>query len=155
MDDKKSKLSSAGSKFCIALVSVIVLVLLFYYSASKTYCSDQLNLIGDSFGILNALFSGLAFAGIVYTVLLQRIDLLEQQEQIENSKKEATNQHKANLKIAKLNALCSIFQHYNEIHLHSTKEAERNRAKYNIELTAAKIDELLKEFDHKLENESN
>jgi hypothetical protein len=35
---------------------------------------------GDSFGVLTALFSGLAFAGLVYTILLQRIELKETRE---------------------------------------------------------------------------
>jgi hypothetical protein len=37
---------------------------------------------GDSFGAINALFSGLAFAGIVYTIIIQRKDLSDQQEEI-------------------------------------------------------------------------
>lgn len=30
---------------------------------------------GDQFGAVNALFSGLAFAGLIYTIILQRRDL--------------------------------------------------------------------------------
>lgn len=30
---------------------------------------------GDQFGAVNALFSGLAFAGLIYTIILQRKDL--------------------------------------------------------------------------------
>lgn len=37
---------------------------------------------GDSFGAVNALFSGLAFALLIYTAMLQREDLLAQQEQL-------------------------------------------------------------------------
>lgn len=36
---------------------------------------------GDSFGTLNALFSGLAFSGVLITLLIQRKDLLEAREQ--------------------------------------------------------------------------
>ncbi len=32
---------------------------------------------GDAFGVLNALFSGLAFAGLIVTILLQRRDIVE------------------------------------------------------------------------------
>jgi hypothetical protein len=41
---------------------------------------DRAALLGDSFGILNALFSGLAFAGLIITVLLQRQELKESRE---------------------------------------------------------------------------
>lgn len=34
--------------------------------------------IGDSFGAINALFSGLAFAGVIFTILLQRADIKRQ-----------------------------------------------------------------------------
>ena len=37
---------------------------------------------GDSFGALNALFSGLAFAGIIYTIQLQRKELNYQREEL-------------------------------------------------------------------------
>jgi uncharacterized LabA/DUF88 family protein len=39
---------------------------------------------GDSFGAVNSLFSGLAFGGLIYTILLQRKELeLQRQELIE------------------------------------------------------------------------
>lgn len=37
---------------------------------------------GDAFGALNALFSGLAFSGVLVTLLLQRTDLAESREQV-------------------------------------------------------------------------
>lgn len=49
--------------------------------------------IGDSYGALNTLFSGLAFVGLIITILLQREDLKIQNEtlvlQIEEQKKQA------------------------------------------------------------------
>lgn len=44
---------------------------------------------GDLFGAVNAFFSGLAFFGVIYAVLLQREDLAIQQAQIETGKAEA------------------------------------------------------------------
>lgn len=43
---------------------------------------------GDSFGAVNALFSGLAFAGIIYTILLQRRELQLQREELELTRDE-------------------------------------------------------------------
>lgn len=45
---------------------------------------------GDAFGTLNALFSGLAFSGVLITLLLQRRDLAGSQEQ--NAKQQAESQ---------------------------------------------------------------
>ncbi|UVL17457.1 putative phage abortive infection protein [Pseudomonas sp. B21-044] len=44
---------------------------------------------GDSFGTLNALFSGLAFSGVLITMLLQRKDLLEARVQASNQQIES------------------------------------------------------------------
>ncbi len=49
---------------------------------------------GDMFGAVNALFTGLAFAGVVYTVILQRNDLKIQQDELSTSKGEALEQKK-------------------------------------------------------------
>ena len=45
---------------------------------------------GDSFGTLNALFSGLAFSGVLITLLMQRRDLSEAREQ--NSRQQTESQ---------------------------------------------------------------
>lgn len=42
---------------------------------------SERGLIGDSFGAINALFSGLAFAGVLYTIILQREELNEQHKE--------------------------------------------------------------------------
>lgn len=44
---------------------------------------------GDSFGTLNALFSGLAFSGVLITMLLQRKDLLVARAQVSNQQIES------------------------------------------------------------------
>lgn len=43
---------------------------------------------GDSFGAINSLFSGLAFGGIIYTILLQRTELKLQREELKLTRKE-------------------------------------------------------------------
>jgi hypothetical protein len=43
--------------------------------------------IGDSFGAINALFSGLAFAGVIYTIILQREELSAQSKEFKQQKK--------------------------------------------------------------------
>lgn len=46
------------------------------------------NEIGDSFGAVNALFSGLALAGIILTILMQRDELKLQRKELELTRKE-------------------------------------------------------------------
>ncbi|MEE3926389.1 putative phage abortive infection protein [Pseudomonas viridiflava] len=45
---------------------------------------------GDAFGVLNALFSGLAFSGVLITLLLQRKDLAD--SQLQNAKQQTESQ---------------------------------------------------------------
>lgn len=43
---------------------------------------------GDMFGAINALFSGLAFAGIIFTILRQREELKLQRKELELTREE-------------------------------------------------------------------
>lgn len=48
---------------------------------------------GDSFGVLNALFSGLAFGGLLITILYQREDLGETKKELKSTRAEIKAQH--------------------------------------------------------------
>src|SRR5690349_18273158 len=48
---------------------------------------------GDMFGAVNALFSGLAFGGIIYTILLQREELNAQRKELELTRLEFKEQN--------------------------------------------------------------
>lgn len=49
---------------------------------------------GDMFGSINALFSGLALAGIIFTILLQRLELGYQRSELRETRKEFIIQNK-------------------------------------------------------------
>lgn len=84
---------------------------------------------GDMFGGLNAFFSGLAFFGVIYTIILQREELGLQRKELELTRRElkrtavaqekseeALSKQAASLKVtAKLNGLSAILQHYNTL----------------------------------------
>ena len=55
---------------------------------------DKAGVFGDSFGVLTALFSGLAFAGIVFTILLQREELALQGDELKLTREELIRQHR-------------------------------------------------------------
>ncbi len=48
---------------------------------------------GDSFGVVNALFSGLAFAGVIWALRLQQKELALQREELANTRGEMEKQN--------------------------------------------------------------
>ena len=80
--------------FGFVLLSVLgYLGFLMYVSwPISTYSIDKSALLGDSFGILSSLFSGLAFAGLIVTLVMQRKTLDAQMEELELARKEYKRQ---------------------------------------------------------------
>lgn len=60
-------------------------------STNDTFLGDR-GTFGDMFGAVNALFSGLAFAGIIFTIFLQRRELQLQRSELEETRKELIGQ---------------------------------------------------------------
>ena len=69
-----------GYEACLALWDGIDLYLISYYLFPNNLCSS--GLFGDMFGGINALFSGLAFVGIILTIYLQKRELSLQREEL-------------------------------------------------------------------------
>lgn len=72
--------------FWLLTVSSVIIVLglwVWNWQALNEYPSGIRGTHGDMFGAVNSVFSGLAFAGIIISLYLQRIDLKNQQEQLE------------------------------------------------------------------------
>jgi hypothetical protein len=112
---------------------------------------------GDSFGGINALFSGLAFAGIIYTILLQKKELTLQRQELADTRVELRRSADAqerserafkkqidvmNLS-ARLNALNSAVEYYNS--KATLRLAKGNKVAASI--YDSKANELLKEID--------
>ena len=79
------------------LLSVMLIIVIFSFLANfclifTGYDKDVRGTFGDQFGAVKALFSGLAFTGLIYTIILQRRDLklqrVEMKEQTREFKKE-------------------------------------------------------------------
>ena len=101
---------------------------------------SQRGQFGDMFGAINSLFSGLAFAGIIFTIYLQREELALQRKELEltrsqlarsadaqeKSEKALERQVEALKKTARLNALNSIIEHYG-IMISSTPNASKKQ----------------------------
>lgn len=75
-----------------ALIVVVVMILLWattwiltdYYICNPT----ERGTFGDMFGSVNALFSGIALAGVIYTILLQRIELRQNTAELRGQKEQ-------------------------------------------------------------------
>ena len=72
----------------VMIVMVLVLFLSNLCLVFLPYDENERGTFGDQFGAVNALFSGLAFAGLIYTIILQRRDLAIQRRDLQLQRKE-------------------------------------------------------------------
>lgn len=72
-------------------------------------------LFGDKFGAINALFSALAFAGIIFTILLQKRELKLQREELEETRGEFIKQNETLQKQRFENTFFQLLSLHNEI----------------------------------------
>lgn len=77
----------------MGLIGLVVFVIaLWALFAFYVYDMPKRGTFGDMFGGLNALFSGLAFAGIIYTIYLQRSELALQRQELALTRNELQGQ---------------------------------------------------------------
>lgn len=72
-------------------IMLLVVICLFLLNFSLIFFIPDGNIrgtFGDQFGAVNALFSGLAFAGLIYTIILQRRDLELQRNDLKLQREE-------------------------------------------------------------------
>lgn len=107
MIDQTNKSLLDKSWFAIVTFVIFIGVVVTVWLALPAFLAKNLATLsergafGDSFGSVNALFTGLAFAGVVFTILLQirelrlqRADFLQQLEAMHQSKEEVEEQNK-------------------------------------------------------------
>lgn len=142
--------------FIIAFIAIfLAYFFLVRYFIPEWSVSSQ---FGDMFGGLNAIFSGLAFSGVIYTILLQKEELGLQRRELELTRKElertakaqekseeALSKQAASLKVtAKLNGLSSILQHYNTL-IELTNSAKFGVDHFQFNTRKKDADEIIKE----------
>lgn len=98
------------------IVSVIIILLwLSSYYFLKDFPEKERGTIGDMFGSVNSLFSGLALAGIILTILLQKKELKFQREELKQTRKEFEIQNET-LKIQRFeNTFFSLLNQHHQI----------------------------------------
>ncbi len=115
-ETKKNDESELGI-YIIGIVSVLLILVLWCYTyiELRDLPYDQRSSLGDMFGTVNALFSGLAFAGIIFTILLQRKELSFQRKELRETRAEFVIQNK-NLKIQRFeNTFFNLLELHNQI----------------------------------------
>lgn len=83
----------------LSIVAVYALYYLFLYSGFTSAVDSSGSLVGvrsgtfgDAFGVLNALFSGMAFASVIVTIYLQRKDISDGRHEIARQQSESARQ---------------------------------------------------------------
>ena len=101
----------------IALLAIILIVGLWYltYFLLKDLQPEERGTLGDMFGTVNALFSGLAFAGIIITILLQRKELKYQRDELRETRAEFIIQNKTLKNQRFENTFFNLLELHNEI----------------------------------------
>ena len=93
---------------------VIIIWSLFLLEWFPWWITEERGEFGDSFGVVNALFSGLAFAGVIWAIILQKKELALQREELANTREEIKGQKEQleaqNQTLQKQNFESSFFQ---------------------------------------------
>jgi uncharacterized membrane protein len=94
-DRKEQEEQQANRIFKLLLIGIVAAVvfyatLLFVVTwPISSYSMSSAGTFGDSFGILTSIFSGVAFAGLIWTILLQRAELRLQRKELTESRRQS------------------------------------------------------------------
>ena len=145
------------------LIKLIVFVILIWGASAiliillLSEWSERGN-FGDLFGAVNALFSALAFAVLIYTIVLQREEIKQNREEIVLNRKELQKSSKLQRKAqevliqqveqthlsAKMNAMRTLVDYYNNQILNpKSNEDVIEKAKQKRKLIIIQIDQLI------------
>ncbi len=82
--EKTTKIALSTVTFVVGVVVAYAIFIIYMTWPISTYSMDKAGVFGDSFGILTSVFSGLAFAGVIWTVLSQLEELSITRDQLKN-----------------------------------------------------------------------
>ncbi|MDT0123890.1 hypothetical protein Q9R46_14610 [Paenibacillus sp. RRE4] len=110
-------MKKSGSIFWIAAFGVLVCWIFTWIFIPMIYKESEFGAgtFGDMFGGVNALFSGLAFVGLIYTILLQKQDLALQTKAIKDQTTETTRTANELERQRKLLYFQLVVAHVNEL----------------------------------------
>ena len=101
MGKKEKSIKSYWWIFFTAIIFWIVFIIIIFWSANDFIFQfppsaklESLGVFGDSFNILNTLFTGLAFSGVIVSIILQTQELKEAREEYAGSRQALEQQKK-------------------------------------------------------------
>lgn len=112
-------------------ISVGILIFAAWLISYWVYASESLTYpaLGDSFGALNTLFSGLAFVGVIYAIILQQQSLTVQKQELKKTTETFTEQLVVQEKSARLQALILLQEFYDKKYYNLAENEEFNEYK--------------------------
>lgn len=109
------------SKYTFLILFLILSIWFINYITLKDLSPTERGTFGDMFGTTNSLFSGLALAGIMISILLQRAEIKIQTEELKETRQEFRTQNQT-LKIQRFeNTFFNMINQYHTI-VNSTEE---------------------------------
>jgi len=88
VQDNKQDADNALIWIAYIITALVIILWGGSYFVLKNLQFDDRGTLGDMFGSINSLFSGLALAGIIFTILLQRKELELQRRELKDTRKE-------------------------------------------------------------------
>ena len=113
-ESKDEKLTTLYWLFGIVLALWIISCVIIHWRYKTWALSGT---FGDTFGAINSLFSGFAFAGIIFTIILQKRELALQRQELKFTRQELSRTAEA--------------QEKSEIALNKQAKSQENSAKLN------------------------
>ncbi|HEY8094821.1 MAG TPA: hypothetical protein VIE65_01830 [Methylobacter sp.] len=113
----------------IILIPIAALLgYILFVTSTATDWKTNLGAFGDSFGVVNTLFTGLTFSGLIINLLQQREEIKIQKEDLLESRKQFSRSADAQEKTARLAAFFDLLKEYNErIETLSTKISDNEK----------------------------
>jgi len=132
----------------ISTISIIGLWVLTYFLL-KRLDFDERGTLGDMFGSINALFSGLALAGIIFSILLQQIELGYQREELKETRKEFAIQNETLKKQRFETTLFNLIKGYNDVVLNLTVDETKDKEAFKrlYDFLNSKLEEELRRLE--------
>jgi len=128
---------SIKSKSLYLVIVLIPVIIISAYTASMLFLTEtnwksNPGTFGDSFGIINALFTGLAFSGLIVTIMLQYEAIKIQQQDLQESRQQFARSADAQERTARLAAASELLKEYNEyIKIIETEIADDENRNYD------------------------
>ncbi len=129
------------------VLSIVTIVLITVYCSLYWMGYDRRGTFGDMFGLANAIFSGLAFGGIIITIILQSRELGFQREELEQTRLVFENQSDTMQLQQFENTFFNLIRNHNQL----VKSLDRQNRKGEVTYGIARIREERDDLERDIE----